>query len=84
MDAHIDVAAMNAGAPHTSDDVMVDDGTGTVTAFLVDDFRCVRIEDNAVGEFDSGYSNVVLCRNVWKNKDRALIHFWQSPRSHSA
>ena len=54
MDAHIDVAAMNAGAPHTSDDVMVDDGTGTVTAFLVDDFRRVRVEDSAVGEFQLG------------------------------
>ena len=30
-----------------------------------------------MGKFDSGNSNVVLCRNVWKNKDCALIHFWQ-------
>ena len=76
MDARIDVAAMHAGAPHTSDDVMVDDGTGTVTVFLVDDFLRVRVEDLAVGEFDSGDSNAV-CRNVWKSKDCALIHFWQ-------
>ena len=77
MHARIDVAAMNAGAPHTSDDVMVDNGTGTVTALLVDDFWRVRVEDNTVGEFDSGDSNAVQCRNVWKNKDCALIHFWQ-------
>ena len=75
MDAHIDVAAMHAGVPHTSDDVMADNGTGTV--FLVDDFRRVCVEDSAVDEFDSGDSNAVLCRNVWKNKDCALIHFWQ-------
>ena len=37
----------------------------------------VCIESNTVGKFDSGNSNVVLCRNVWKNKDCALIHFWQ-------
>ena len=71
MDARIDVAAMFAGAPHPSDD-----GTGTVTAFLVVDFRRVRVEDNAISEFDSGDSNAV-CRKVWKNKDCALIHFWQ-------
>ena len=39
MDARIDVAAMYAGVPHTSDDVMVDNSTGTITVFLVDDFR---------------------------------------------
>ena len=33
------MAAMFAGVPHTSDDVMVDDGTGTAMVFLVDDFR---------------------------------------------
>ena len=77
MDAHIDVAAMYAGALHTSDDVMVNDGTVTVTAFLVHDFRRVRVEDSAVDEFDSGDSNAVLRRNVWKNKDCALINFWQ-------
>ena len=52
---------MFAGAPHTSDDVMVDDGTGTVTVFLVDDFRRVRVEDSAIGEFDSGDSNAAMC-----------------------
>ena len=51
MDAHIDVAAMFAGVPHTSDDVMVDNSTGTITVFPVDDFRRVRVEDSAVGEF---------------------------------
>ena len=50
MDARIDVAAMNAGAPHTSDDVMADNGTGTVTVFLVDNFRRVRIEDRDMAE----------------------------------
>ena len=77
MDACIDVAAMNAGVPHTNDDVMADDGTGTVTEFLVDDFRRVRVEDSAVSKFDSGESNAVLWRNVWMNKDCALICFWQ-------
>ena len=76
MDARIDVASMFSVAQHTSDDVMVDDGTVTVTAFLVHDFRRVRVEDNAISEFDSGDSNAV-CRKVWKNKDCALIHFWQ-------
>ena len=77
MDARIDVAAMYAGTPRTSDDVMVDDGTGTVTVFLVDEFRRVRVEDSAVGEFYSGDSCVVLYRYVWKNKDCYLIYFWQ-------
>ena len=47
MDARIDVAAMFAGAQHTSDDVMVDNGTGTVTAFVVEDFRRVHREQHS-------------------------------------
>ena len=73
MDARIDVAAMYAGAQHTSDDVMVDDGTGTVTVFLVDDFRRVRVEDSAVSKFDSGESNAVLWRNVWMSLNRKKV-----------
>ena len=37
----------------------------------------MRVEDSAVDEFYSGDSNAVLRRNVWMNKDCALIHFWQ-------
>ena len=45
---------MNAGALHTSDDVVVNDGTGTVTVFVFNDFRRVFVKDSAVGEFQLG------------------------------
>ena len=78
MDARIDVAAMFAGVPHTSDDVMVDNSTGTITVFLVDDFRRACASRTAPWmSFNSGDSNAVLRRNVWMNKDCAPIHFWR-------
>ena len=76
-EARINIAAMYAGHPRHSEDVMVDDGTGRTTVFLVEEFRRVRLEDSAVGEFYSGDSYVVLYRYVWKNKDCYLIYFWQ-------
>ena len=76
-EAHVNIAAMYGGHPRRSEDVMVDDGTGRTTVYLVEEFRRVRLEDSAVGEFYSGDSYVVLYRYVWKNKDCYLIYFWQ-------
>lgn len=76
-EARVNIAAMYAGHPRHAGDVMVDDGTGRTTVYLVEEFRRVRLEDSAVGEFYSGDSYVVLYRYVWKNKDCYLIYFWQ-------
>jgi len=77
MEQKVNVPLMYSGRPRATEDVMVDDGTGSITVYLVEEFHRIRLEDSAVGEFYSGDSYVVLYRYVWKNKDCYLIYFWQ-------
>ncbi|KAH3759628.1 villin 1 S-like [Pelomyxa schiedti] len=61
--------------------VMIDDGTGKVKIWRIEEFKQVPIPPDKHGEFYSAESYVILYSYIWKNKDCFLIYFWQGRNS---
>eukprot|EP00727_Mastigamoeba_balamuthi_P006658 m51a1_g2612 putative villin headpiece domain containing protein (1566) ;mRNA; f:504052-510269 len=59
------------------EEIMIDDGTGKVRIWRVEEFKRVPVDESTYGEFYSGESYVILYSYIWKNKDCYLIYFWQ-------
>jgi len=66
--------------PH-KEDVIIDDGTGKMEIWRVEDNHKVDVSKSLYGQFFSGESYVILYTYVFKNKDCFLIYFWQGRNS---
>ena len=49
--------------------------------FLVNDFKRVELPEEAIGDFYSGESYVIIYFYVWKNKDCHILYYWQGKNS---
>ncbi|KYQ96706.1 villin [Tieghemostelium lacteum] len=63
------------------EEVMIDDGTGKVQIWRVEEFQKVAIDPSNYGQFYSGDSYLILYTYFFKNKDNYLIYFWQGKNS---
>eukprot|EP01105_Mastigella_eilhardi_P024241 TRINITY_DN629_c0_g1_i2.p1 TRINITY_DN629_c0_g1~~TRINITY_DN629_c0_g1_i2.p1 ORF type:complete len:1773 (+),score=466.32 TRINITY_DN629_c0_g1_i2:27-5345(+) len=80
VETKIDVEKMFA-PKHEKEQVMIDDGSGKIKIWRVEEFSKVEIPEEKYGEFYSAESYVVLYTYIWKNKDCFLIYFWQGRNS---
>jgi hypothetical protein len=63
---------------HPEEEKMVDDGTGTIEVWRVEDFDKVPVESNMHGQFYAGDSYVILYTYFNKQGKKAwIIYFWQ-------
>ncbi|EGC29857.1 hypothetical protein DICPUDRAFT_51061 [Dictyostelium purpureum] len=76
----IDVATMHKPKPE-KEEVMIDDGSGKLTIWRVEEFQKVAIDPKNYGQFYSGDSYLILYTYFFKNKDNYLIYFWQGKNS---
>ncbi|KAN0029376.1 hypothetical protein ACTFIV_011267 [Dictyostelium citrinum] len=63
------------------EEVMIDDGSGKLTIWRVEEFQKVQLDPSTYGQFYSGDSYLVLYTYFFKNKDNYLIYFWQGKNS---
>eukprot|EP01132_Coremiostelium_polycephalum_P001564 gene1564-1983_t len=63
------------------EEVMIDDGSGKVTIWRIEEFQKVPLDPSTYGQFYSGDSYLILYTYFFKNKDNYLIYFWQGRNS---
>ena len=56
---------------------LVDDGSGTVKVWRIEDFEMVPQEQGLYGQFFGGDSYVILYTYLINNKENYIIYFWQ-------
>lgn len=56
--------------------VLVDDGTGQIEIWRVEDFELVSLETGLYGQFFGGDSYVILYTYLVNGKEAYLIYFW--------
>ncbi len=56
---------------------LVDDGTGKVEIWKIEDFEPVPLEKALYGQFFGGDSYVILYTYLANNKEAYIIYFWQ-------
>lgn len=56
---------------------MIDDASGDVKIWRIEDFEKVLIPPEQYGYFYSGDSYIVLYKYIWKNKDCFIIYYFQ-------
>ena len=56
---------------------LVDDGTGTVEVWRIEDFDMVPLDKGLYGQFFGGDSYVVLYTYEVNRKENYIIYFWQ-------
>ncbi len=61
---------------------LVDDGTGKVEVWRVEDFTLVPLDKALYGQFFGGDSYVILYTYRVGNKDAWIIYFWQGQVKH--
>ncbi|GMH50465.1 hypothetical protein TrRE_jg10313 [Triparma retinervis] len=75
----VDVAAMHARK--SADDKPVDDGSGIVQVWRVEDFKKVEVDDATLGQFFGGDSYVILYTYQKNGVEEYIIYFWQGRES---
>lgn len=76
----IDIAAMHAQKKQ-EEDSMVDDGSGKIEIWRVENFKPVPVEASLYGQFFSGDSYVMLYTYKITTKENYIIYFWQGNNS---
>lgn len=56
---------------------MIDDASGEIKIWRIEDFEKVLIDSDQYGFFYSGESYIVLYKYIWKNKDCFIIYYYQ-------
>lgn len=56
---------------------MIDDASGSLKIWRIEDFEKVLIDPDQYGFFYSGESYIVLYKYIWKNKDCFIIYYFQ-------
>ena len=56
--------------------VLVDDGTGKVQIWRIEDFEMVPVDKGMYGQFYGGDSYVILYTYLINGKENYLIYFW--------
>jgi len=72
----LDVRRMHA-AKITKEEPMVDDGTGKIKVWRVQDYERVDTNPEEYGQFYTGDAYVILYTYIWKNVERYIIYFYQ-------
>ena len=55
---------------------LVDDGSGTVKVWRIEDFEMVPQEQGLYGQFFGGDSYVILYTYLINSKEKYIIYFW--------
>jgi hypothetical protein len=63
------------------EEVFVDDGTGKVHVWRVEEFTKVEVPIDCYGQFYAADSYLILYTYMWKNKESYLLYFWQGRNS---
>jgi len=56
---------------------LVDDGSGTVEIYRIEDFHMVPLDLALYGQFFGGDSYVILYTYLVNNRESYIIYFWQ-------
>eukprot|EP01105_Mastigella_eilhardi_P007811 TRINITY_DN194_c2_g2_i1.p1 TRINITY_DN194_c2_g2~~TRINITY_DN194_c2_g2_i1.p1 ORF type:complete len:804 (-),score=184.15 TRINITY_DN194_c2_g2_i1:27-2438(-) len=80
LEAKVDVVKLFA-KKQEKEQVMIDNGTGKLKIWRIEEFTKVEIDAPKYGQFYSAESYVILYTYIWKNKDCFLIYFWQGRNS---
>ncbi len=56
---------------------LVDDGTGKVEIWRIEDFEMAPLEKALYGQFFGGDSYVIMYTYLANNKEEYIIYFWQ-------
>ena len=56
---------------------LVDDGSGKVQIWRIEDFDMVALEPGLYGQFFGGDSYVILYTYVLNGKENYIVYFWQ-------
>ena len=75
----IDVA--NLLIQSQTDDLPVDDGTGKVEMWRIENFEKAAVAEDTFGQFFSGDSYIVLYTYKPKNREEYMLYFWQGRNS---
>lgn len=71
----MDVEALLSKKP--PEDVLIDDGSGKVEIFLIDNYQKTPFPSLIYGQFFSGDCFLVLYSYFWKNTEKTIVYFWQ-------
>ena len=63
---------------------LVDDGSGKVQIWRIEDFDMVALEPSLHGQFFGGDSYVILYTYVLNGKENYIVYFWQGAVCHIA
>ncbi len=64
-----------------TDDLPVDDGTGEVQMWRIENFEKAEVSKDDFGQFFSGDSYIVLYTYKPKNREEYMLYFWQGRNS---
>ena len=64
-----------------TDELPVDDGSGKVEMWRIENFQKVAVEEDKFGQFFSGDSYIVLYTYKPKNREEYMLYFWQGRNS---
>lgn len=56
--------------------ILVDDGTGTVEIWRIEDFEMVPLDKSLYGQFFGGDSYVILYTYLVNGKENYIVYFW--------
>ncbi|GMH43531.1 hypothetical protein BSKO_11453 [Bryopsis sp. KO-2023] len=74
----VDVAAMVAGKTgQVAKEMVVDDGSGSVTVWRVEDFKLKQLPEDKYGMFLAGDSYVIRYSYKKGGSEKHIIYFWQ-------
>lgn len=71
-----DVSKMHEKGSRESQ-TLVDDGSGKVEIWRIEDFKMVPLDEKLYGQFFGGDSYVILYTYIVNRKENYIIYFWQ-------
>ena len=72
----VDVSKLHKVAQE-KEEIMIDDASGTVKIWRIEEFEKVEVDSNLFGHFFSAESYIILYKYIWKNKDCFIIYYYQ-------
>jgi hypothetical protein len=83
--AKVEQKAVDVKGLHTQkrpqDDATVDDGSGKIEIWRIEDFKMVAIDKDSYGQFFGGDSYIVFYTYQVNKKDNWIIYMWQGTQS---
>jgi hypothetical protein len=76
----VDVAALTAAQPQQREQ-MVDDGSGSVQVWRIEDMDKVAVDESLYGQFFAGDSYIVLYTYMKGSSEEYMLYFWQGNAS---